>query len=551
MRSIKDTTGGPVWQWTYQTSGSITSSPAIGPDPSDSSRWVVYFGSADKKVYAVYGSAPLATSATWPMFRRNPTHTASEATSTTCNAPYWITPHDGDSYSVSYCNCVLLQVHALAGTQIDFYDTDSFPTHLNVGTAGSDNTFSYNFCYPTDGSHHLYFEASAGGHVISSQCNPIQIDTSRYTDPTCVVTGRIAAGLLHSLALKYDGTVWAWGDNTYGQLGINNNNDSATPVQVLILNNIVAIAAGWTHNLALQSDGTVWAWGRNNFGQLGINNSHADQKIPIPVPGLSGVMYIAAGAYHSLARTSGDFLAWGYNADGELGVEDYAQRDVPTHVSNTSGLWYYNVTAIAAGAYHSLAIGGGGQVWAWGANNRGQLGLGNGTTSPKNTPQQISVGGFPGVKAIAGGLYHSLAIDNDPGYVWAWGDNTYGQLGSGNPPVAYNATPAHYWSSYGVQAISAGVAHSLAIDSSGSVWSWGYNDHGQLGDNSTTTRSTPVQVGSGLPSMTTISGGGHFSLSAGSPTAIYSWGANSDGQLGNGNAPTDSLIPTTVSGFNF
>jgi hypothetical protein len=149
---------------------------------------VVYFGSFDNnagnndnKVYAVYGSAPLATSATWPMFRRNPSHTASEATSTTCDSPYWITPHDGDSYSVSYCNCVLLKVHALAGTQITFYDLNSSPPQLNSGTAGSDNTYSFSWCDPTDGSHYLYFEASAGGHVISSECNLRQIDTSGTT----------------------------------------------------------------------------------------------------------------------------------------------------------------------------------------------------------------------------------------------------------------------------------------------------------------------------------------------------------------------------------
>jgi alpha-tubulin suppressor-like RCC1 family protein len=370
----------------------------------------------------------------------------------------------------------------------------------------------------------------------------------QYPHPLTV--GKISAGLLHSLALTSDGRVWAWGDNSYGQLGIGNYNDSSTPVLIPTLHDIVAISAGWTHNLALQSDGTVWAWGLNNCGQLGIN-SIQNQNVPQQVQIVSGAKYIAAGAYHSLARTSGDFFAWGYNHDGELGDASFVDKHVPTPVSSTSGLWYYNVTALAAGAYHSLAIGGGGQVWSWGFNNRGQLGLGNGNMTSQNTPQQVSVGGSPGVKAIAGGLYHSLAIDNDPGYVWAWGDNTYGQLGSGTMG-GYNATPAHYWSSYNVQAISAGTAHSLAVDSSGSVWSWGYNDKGQLGNNSLNNSSSPVQASS-LSGMTTVSGGGHFSLSGGS-TTIDSWGANSDGQLGKGTFSPQILTPVIVidgQGGNF
>lgn len=362
---------------------------------------------------------------------------------------------------------------------------------------------------------------------------------------SCSVTGRIAAGLNHSLLLKYDGTVWAWGWNYYGQLGNGNNTDSSTPVVVTGLSNIVAISAGWFHNLAVKSDGTLWAWGRNNFGQLG-NNSTTDQNVPIQVPNLSTVRFVAAGAYHSVAASWDDLLAWGYNADGELGDGSTNERHVPTQVSRTSGLWYYNVYALAAGAYHTLAIGSGGQLWAWGANSRGQLG--DGTTSAKNSPVQISVGEDGGVKAICGGLWHTMALDSDMAYVWTWGDNTYGQLGNGSTG-GYNATPNHYWSSYNNQAISAGAAHNLAVANNGSVWTWGYNDHGQLGDNSTTTRSSPVQP-SGLSGMTTIAGGGHFSLSAGSGAAIYSWGANSNGQLGVGDT-IDRLTPVTVTGFSF
>jgi alpha-tubulin suppressor-like RCC1 family protein len=181
----------------------------------------------------------------------------------------------------------------------------------------------------------------------------------------------IAAGSSHSLALLENGTVMAWGENNYGQLGDGDFNSSYMPVVVSSLSNVRSIAAGLHHSLALLEDGTVMAWGRNDYGQFGIDTSNASSSVPVAVPGLSNVRSIAAGSFHSLALLEdGTVMAWGYSADRRLGVT-YS----PIGPVVVSGL--ANVRSIAAGGSHSLALLENGTVMAWGRNNDGQLGTGD------------------------------------------------------------------------------------------------------------------------------------------------------------------------------
>jgi alpha-tubulin suppressor-like RCC1 family protein len=236
----------------------------------------------------------------------------------------------------------------------------------------------------------------------------------------------IAAGNFHSLALKNDGTVWTWGSNSLGQLGNGNYADSNVPVQVSNIAGVVAIAGGDAHSLALKNDGSVWSWGDNLGGQLGNGTSILKSNVPVQVSSLTGVIAIAAGAYHSLAlKNDGTVWAWGDNGFGQLGNgTNIVKSNVPVQVSSLTG-----VIAIAAGTYHSLALKNDGTVWAWGYNNYGQLGNGS-NIFYSNVPVQVS--SLTGVIAIAAmGSSHSLALKND-GTVWAWGANGYGQLGIGN-----------------------------------------------------------------------------------------------------------------------
>jgi len=286
----------------------------------------------------------------------------------------------------------------------------------------------------------------------------------------------------HTMALKSDGTVWAWGYNGSGQLGDGSTTDRYTPVEVSGLSGVMDIAAGDSHSLALKSDGTVWAWGYNGSGQLG-DGSTTDRYTPVEVSGLSGVMDIAAGDSHSLAlKSDGTVWAWGHNRYGRLGDGTTTQRTTPIQVSDLSG-----VVAIAVGSRHSLALKSDGTVWAWGYNGSGQLG--DGSTTDRYTPVEVS--GLSGVMDIAAGDSHSLALKSD-GTVWAWGQNEYGQLGDGT--TTQRTTPIQASDLSGVVVIAAGSGHSLAMQLDGTVWAWGINVYGERGNGTSFIQNTPLQV---------------------------------------------------------
>ena len=242
----------------------------------------------------------------------------------------------------------------------------------------------------------------------------------------------IAVGNAHSLALKNDGTVWGWGFNIDGELGDGTNADRLwdAPAQVLNLSGITAVAAGQNHSLAIKNDRTVWAWGWNPRGALG-DGTETDRNTPVQVINLSGAKAIAAGGYHSLAlKSDGTVWAWGANDRGQLGDGTTIQRPAPVPVPNLSG-----VAGIAgsADADYTLALKGDGTVWAWGANDAGQLG--DGTTTDRHAP--VRAKDLTAATAIAPHSRHTLAIKTiaSPfdGVVEAWGNNQSGQLGDGEP----------------------------------------------------------------------------------------------------------------------
>lgn len=280
----------------------------------------------------------------------------------------------------------------------------------------------------------------------------------------------IASGCNHSLALKEDGTVRAWGVNYFGQLGDGTNTDSNTPVSVKTysggtFSGVRAISGGSFHNLALKEDGTVFAWGENWVGQLG-DGTNTNRKTPVQVKNLSGVKAIAGGAGHSLAlKTDGSVRAWGFNGYGQLGNGTNTDSNTPVSAKTRSGAPLGGIKAIAAGYRHSLALRTDGSVRAWGHNSSGQLG--DGTNTSSNTPVSVKTrsGALLGeVKAVAGGGEHSLALKTD-GTVRSWGENLYGQVGNGtntnsNTPVSVKTRAGDNLS--GIQAIAGGGQHSLA-----------------------------------------------------------------------------------------
>lgn len=336
--------------------------------------------------------------------------------------------------------------------------------------------------------------------------------------------------------MKIPGTVWAWGLNDHGQLDNENEDNSLEPLVINRLSKVSAVAAGNYFSMALIEDGTLWAWGDNTYGQLGIGTSGGFSNTPMRVQNLTNkiVRAISCGFRHSLAILSdGTLLTWGDNTYGQLGLGSSGSTPVTTPTQVTA---LNNITAIAAGGYHSIAHLANGTLWAWGLNGSGQLGLGH-NNSPVTTPAQINLGN---VSAIAAGGYHSLALLSDR-TVWSWGANYSGQLGTGslissNKPV--EVEQLSYASS-----ISCGLDHSLAIVST-SLWTWGRNDYGQLGLSSiSAAESIPQQVA--LSNVADAAGGLWHSLALLSDGTIKAWGDNTYGELGNG-LKTSSSTPVSV-----
>ena len=328
-----------------------------------------------------------------------------------------------------------------------------------------------------------------------------------------------------SQAPQSTGNVWAWGDNGFSELGNGTTVATSTPSQVSSLSGVVAIADGCCDDefsLSLKSDGTVWAWGGNGFGELGVG-TNVPSSTPIAVSSLSGVIAIAAGWDHSLAvKSDGTVWAWGLNANGELGNGSTTNSNTPVQVSNLSG-----VIAVAAGGSESMALKSDGTMWVWGYNGNGQLGLGTTSAAPVTTPVQIS--GLSGVVAISAGNGSSLVLKND-GTVWAWGYNLDGRLGNGT--TTSSTIPVQTSNLSGVVAISA-AGHSLALESDGTVWAWGSNGSGELGNGTTIGSTIPVQV-SGLSGTTAIAAGSGYSMAVKSDGTLWAWGFNGQGQLGLG-----------------
>ncbi len=332
------------------------------------------------------------------------------------------------------------------------------------------------------------------------------------------------------------GKVWAWGENTYGQLGDGTSTDRNTPTKVSGITGVLQISAGANHSLARRLDGTVWAWGYNAKGELG-DGTTIKKNMPIQISGLAGVVQIVGCGEHSLAlKSDGTVWAWGDNTSGEIGDgtggdgTDNFNRNTPTQVLSLTG-----VTQIAGGWGHSLALKSDGTVWAWGANNAGQLG--DGTNADRNTP--IKLNGLATVVQIAGGGIHSIALKAD-GTLWAWGFNSSGQIGDGT--TTDRSIPVQVSGLTDIAQVTGGAYHSLALKSNGTVWAWGSNYLGQLGDGTTTNKYIPVQV-SGITEGVQVEGGtGWDSVVLRSDGTVWAWGYNEHGELGDGDN-TSVIIP--------
>jgi alpha-tubulin suppressor-like RCC1 family protein len=333
---------------------------------------------------------------------------------------------------------------------------------------------------------------------INNYSSPVQIGTAPWSALQNPQNGRFS----FNLEVRYDSSLWAWGQNTYGMLGLGNGTAYSSPKQVGALTNWLQVAISPSHAVAVKTDGTLWTWGYNGYGNLGLGNT-TQYLSPKQVGALTSWRTVAAGGgstnTHTFAiKTDGTLWAWGYGGNGQLGLQNTTSYSSPKQVGLLT-----NWLSIAAGDYSALALKTDGTLWAWGYMPYGN-GFGNATTY--SSPKQI--GNLTNWSQASLAAYQAGAIKKD-GTLWVWGiAQTYGMLGLGNK--TYYSTPVQLGALTTWAQVSMGAQHTLAITTNGSLYAWGRNSEGQLGLGNLTNYSSPKQVGT-LNSWHSVSAGGFHS----------------------------------------
>ena len=391
--------------------------------------------------------------------------------------------------------------------------------------------YFYTIALKTDGSLWAWGNndnGELGDGTTTEQHSPVQIGTD--TNWT-----QIVAGAEHTIALKTDGSLWTWGFNMHGQLGDGTTTSRSSPVQIIQTGTNIArnqIAAGGYHTIALRSNGSLWAWGFNTLGQLG-DGTTINRHSPVQIGSDTDWAQTVAGVLHTIAlKNDCSLWAWGDNRYGQLGDGTTVDRYFPVQ-TGTDTDW-----AQIAGSAHTIALKSDGSLWAWGHNNFGQLG--NGTTIDRHSPVQI--GTDTNWARISAGFFHTIALKSD-GSLWTWGRNSYGQLG--DETTINRHSPVQIGTDTDWSQIAAGYEHTIALKTDGSLWAWGSNSHGQLGDGTTTDRHSPVQTGTDTTDWAEISARLAHTIALKSDGSLWAWGCNVDGRLGDGTT-TDRHSPVQI-----
>jgi len=343
------------------------------------------------------------------------------------------------------------------------------------------------------------------------------------------------------------GGLWLWGRNSYKPtLGDNTLINRSSPVQTVSGGtNWIAASAGYFTTAAIKTDGTLWTWAGNNYGQLG-DNSIIDRSSPVQtVAGGTNWSQVSINRYHAAAvKTDGTLWTWGLNSDGQLGINTagtgtHKSSPVQTVAAGT------NWKQVACGYYFTSAIKTDGTLWTWGFGGEGQIG--DNTVISKSSPVQTVSGGTNWKQlSISTGQYMLSAIKTDS-TLWTWGKNNFGQLGD-------NTT---IWRSSPVQTVAGGTNWKSALASSGiktdgTLWTWGFNVNGELGDNTTISKSSPVQTIAGGTNWANVAA--EINVTAGVKTdgTLWTWGRNNFGQCGdNTTTPRSSPVQTIMGGSNW
>ena len=342
------------------------------------------------------------------------------------------------------------------------------------------------------------------------------------------------SGAASNLAIRHDGTLWAWGLNNIGQLGVGNTANHSTPVQVGTDSDWKEISWGYHHALAIKDNGTLWAWGWNRDGQIG-DNTLIDRTTPKQIGTDNNWKMVAGGFSHSVAlKTDGTIWAWGMNDFGQIGINSYQNKILVPTMVGTDQDWVH----ISAGEETTLAIKSNGTLWSWGNNVIGQIGGGLGA---QRVPNQIGIDND--WKTAEAGAIHGFAIKNN-GTLWGFGLNSMGMIGDGT--TVNRLTPVQVGTDSDWKQVVPGIFHSVGIKTNGSLWTWGGNDSGQLGDGSTVANSLiPKRIGNSNDWTVSSTYLNYFSSVLKSDDTIWTFGSNIYGNLGDGTT-VDKNYPVKV-----
>jgi alpha-tubulin suppressor-like RCC1 family protein len=389
---------------------------------------------------------------------------------------------------------------------------------------------------PSDGARALtsnWQQAVSLAQLNTPQSNPYFV-TGVFNDDQLQ---KIAIGANHVLAIQKDGSLWSWGQNDMGQLGDATKTAHTTPAMVSPGPTWISVAAGNKASYALRSDGSLWVWGDRSWGQLGDGTTSTTPVLVAKRIGGYDWAAIKAGDTHAVAlKKDGTIWTWGYGAYGQLGNCDTAGSSVPVQECSHDNRW----VSIGAGDYHSTALKEDGSLYAWGWNDYGQLGNGGTWATISPSPEALSSKEWT---RVDGGFNFTAALRKDGG-LWTAGRNDFGQLGAPLSTLQSNSfgqfVSGKHWIS-----VTAGHDHVMALNSDGTLWSWGSNAFGQLGTGAATTTfgPTPAQESTKSKSWQTIVARQQLSMALKEDGSLYVWGDNGAGQFGTGTT-TSSKTPT-------
>lgn len=411
-------------------------------------------------------------------------------------------------------------------------------------------------------------------HILSITCIAITVSLL-FIDCANGAATQVSAGSNHSCSLTDAGGVQCWGDNSFGQLGNGTNVHSNAAVNVSgLAGGVRLVSAGAKHSCALLTAGGVKCWGDNSTGQLG-NGGSAGSNVPVNVTGLiSTAGELSTGDNHTCVNLDiGNIMCWGDNTFGQLGIGTTAASNVPVLVefaTHAALITTKDLSHLGAGAGHTCASDSSGQLYCWGDNRKGQLGI-NVLTTPEKNPsavvglarRQISNPRFPSnyqvnVRSLSAGAVHNcIAGDDGPSNPSVndnncWGDNPSGQFGNGSVVGSLNTVASDNGRRY--EHISVGFQHTCAVDAANHLYCWGGNSNGQLGVGGTGASSVPVavtQLPDSIAEVKSVDAGEFHSCAITKDSIpakdglVVCWGKNSNGAVGNG-SNTDSNVPVKV-----